>query len=82
MQTEKVHQEVRDWRDHPITRNFFVGVQDNIEHYENVLAKNKDIFLPIEKRAYYIGLLDGLEALLTYEPEIDDATGEVIIDES
>ncbi len=68
-------QDVKDWENHPITINFREGVVENIKFYENLLA-NLDSDFNSKEVARRIGVKQGLEALLTYEPEIDSATGE------
>jgi hypothetical protein len=39
---------------------------------------DRDIHVDKELRAYRVGLIEGLEALKTYNPEVDPETGEVI----
>lgn len=60
----------RDWRDHPITRDYIQQVENAKQAYMEAIInsdvnKSNDI---VEK----IGVVRGLEALLTYEPQIDD----------
>lgn len=72
-----MQQEVRDWQNHPITRNWIKASEEIIEGIEEEL-KERNIQQDPLRRAYLIGLVEGLEALNSYEPEIDEKTGEVI----
>lgn len=76
MQIER-QQEVQDWLDHPITRNFFTTVQEGIEFYKEALSGIDEDFNERDI-ARKIGVMQGLEALLTYDPVIDKTTGEVV----
>jgi len=63
-------QEVTDWTNHPLTKNFVGGVNDNIDHFKRVLG-NPEVDLTELETVKKKGIILGLEALLTYEPEID-----------
>lgn len=78
MQNE-IHQEMRDWLRHPITSNFTKGVNEAIDFYKESLS-TLDTDFDSREVARKIGVIQGLESLLTYDPEINDK-GE-IIDES
>lgn len=71
-----ISQEVLDWRNHPITRNFFEAADDIISQIEHEL-KDRNIHQDNLHRARLIGLIEGLEALKTYEPTVDE-NGEVV----
>jgi len=72
-----MQQEVTDWRKHPITSNFFEVVQEAIDFYKESLSSIDESFEEREL-ARKVGVIQGLESLLTYEPIIDEETGEVI----
>ena len=72
-----MQQEVTDWRKHPITSNFFEVVQEAIDFYKESLS-NIDESFEERELARKVGVIQGLESLLTYEPTIDEETGEVI----
>lgn len=72
-----MQQEVSDWRKHPITSNFFEVVQEAIDFYKESLS-NIDESFEERELARKVGVIQGLESLLTYEPIIDEETGEVI----
>lgn len=72
-----MQQEVSDWRKHPITSNFFEVVQEAIDFYKESLS-NIDESFEERELARKVGVIQGLESLLTYEPTIDEETGEVI----
>jgi len=72
-----MQQEVTDWRKHPITSNFFEVVQEAIDFYKESLS-NIDESFEERELARKVGVIQGLESLLTYEPIIDEETGEVI----
>ena len=75
-----MQQEVTDWKKHPITRNFFEVVQEAIAFYRESLTE-LDTDFDEREVARKIGVVQGLESLLTYDPVIDEDTGEVL-DES
>ena len=75
-----MQQEVTDWKKHPITSNFYEVVQEAIDFYKESLTE-LDTDFDDREVARKIGVVQGLESLLTYEPVIDEETGEVI-DES
>lgn len=72
-----------NWRAHPISVNFYEGVQDHIDFYKALLG-NLNADFKDKEVARIIGVRQGLEALLTYEPEFaqsrDDEEG-VILDD-
>ena len=72
-----MQQEVTDWRKHPITSNFFEVVQEAIDFYKESLS-NIDESFEERELARKVRVIQGLESLLTYEPTIDEETGEVI----
>jgi hypothetical protein len=75
-----MQQEVTDWKRHPITSNFYTVVQEAVDFYRESLS-NVDSDFDEREIARKVGVIQGLEALLTYEPILDEETGEVI-DES
>ena len=75
-----MQQEVTDWKKHPITSNFYEVVQEAIDFYKESLTE-LDTDFDDREVARKIGVVQGLESLLTYDPTIDEDTGEVI-DES
>ena len=72
-------QEVRDWKNHPLTKNFEEGVTNHINNFKAILA-NPEIDLTELETTRKKGIILGLEALLTYEPDIDD-DGELVENE-
>lgn len=64
-----VEQDVTDWKSHPITKNFEAGVGDHIARIMGILSNPHNDLSP-EYIAKQKGIMIGLEALLTYEPEL------------
>lgn len=69
-------QEIVDWKNHPITKNFEAGVNDHIKHRKALLSDPQVDFTEVETSKHK-GILLGLEALLTYEPDVDE-DGELV----
>ena len=67
-----MNQEVKDWKNHPITLNFESGVKDVIKMLHESL-ENINVDFNERDVCKKIGVIEGLEALLTYEPEVDEA---------
>ncbi len=61
----------QEWENHPITLNYKKGVQDNIDYYREGLANIGTDFNEREL-ARKLGVVQGLEALLTYTPPINE----------
>lgn len=76
MQIEK-QQEVKDWLNHPLTRNFYEATEEAINFYRGSLSELDSDFNEREI-ARKIGVIQGLEALLSYDPVVDEKTGEVV----
>ena len=66
-----MNQEMKDWLNHPVTRNFTIGVNEAIQFYKESLSETG---IGFEEReiARKIGVVQGLEALLTYDPDFDE----------
>lgn len=62
-------QEIVDWKQHPITKNFEAGVNSHINRIKGILSDPLSAN-DIEYIAKQKGILIGLEAILTYEPEV------------
>lgn len=69
-------QEIVDWKEHPLTKNFEAGVNIHINRIKAILSDPHTVS-DVEYIAKQKGILIGLEALLTYEPELTPE-GEIV----
>lgn len=74
-----MNQIVRDWKAHPITANFFEEAAQ-IRNRLNEHLINGGAIGDVAETARLIGFIQGLDALLEYDPPVDEDG--VIIDES
>jgi len=66
-----MNQVVRDWKEHPITSNFFKEAQDIRKQYaESILSGECNGDMAETSRR--IGLIQGIDALLGYDPQVDE----------
>ena len=61
---------IQEWMQNPVTLNYIKGVKEGIEFYKAGVSAT-DMSFTERDIARKVGVIQGLEALLTYDPEAD-----------
>jgi len=64
-------QEITDWKNHPITKNFFEGTDEIIGMIDEKLS-NIPVDFNERELTFDMGVKRGLQSLKTYDPEASE----------